>query len=475
MSIRQQVITNKKRIQQARVQTISKLVNKVRKLKEGLKKQPDNEKIQERIRKTVECMSELKSLKSLDIMRTLLLQDGKNHNTVLTNGRATPDEIAIAMLGLNKVMQTLVAAFQQKLDLTNAANADWRIAILETSKRRLKLQRTEEKRRKRKELKELKEKTRNRLEWLQKNQPEVDKCEEDTKNNIDTDAGKCLIKRQSSKETDEELTGKTKTKSKPAIKVKAKSKKQKSEQIELDVRHKKSKTDANKQQPVDAEMKPNRMDAAEQPKRKETREVENKSLPNDNRNKSKKMEKQRPTHVVDPFFITESGQPYLSTAVVLSGDSNNESEDETEPRNYVEHRKQKSLVKKQDYNNTRFNERHSTWVADEDKTEPQNCVEQRKQKPLANKQDYKNTRFNERHPAWVANEQQKPTVTNFKGKKIKFGEDGDITETSIASPAITAPTPTPASTEGMHPSWVAKQKLKPKIAVFSGKKIKFDD
>lgn len=410
-------------------------MNKLRKLKEGLEKQPDNEKTQERIRKSVACMSELKSLKSLDIMRTLLLQDGKSHNTVLTNGRATPDEIAIAMLGLNKVMQSLVVAFKQKLDLTNAANADWRTAILETSKRRLKLQRTEEKRRKRKELKEQKEKTRNRLEWLQQNQPELDKCEGDAENDIDTAAGKCLVERLPSKETDEELTVKTKNKSKPAIKVKAKSKKRTNDQIELDVTQKKSKLDDNKQQPADTEKKPKRMEGAVQPNHKETREIENKSTPNDNRKQSKKMEKQRPTHVVDPFFITESGQPYLSTAVVLSGDSNNESEDETEPQNYY--------------------------------------VEQRKQKPLVKKQDYKNTRFNERHPTWVANEQHKPIVANFKGNKIKFGEDGDITETSTAPPVLTAPTP--ASTEGMHPSWVAKQKLKPKIAVFSGKKIKFDD
>ncbi|TDG52054.1 hypothetical protein AWZ03_001335 [Drosophila navojoa] len=445
-------------------------------------------------------------------MRTLLLQVGKNHNTVLTNGRATPDEIAIAMLGLNKVIQTLVAEFQLKLDLTNVANADWRTAILETSKRRLKVQRTEEKRRKRKELKEQKEKTRSRLEWLQQNQPEVHKCEEDEKNDTDTPAGKCLVERLQSKETDEELTLKTKNKTKPAIKVKAKSKKRTSEQIGLDVRHKKTKTDDNKQQPTDEEKKPTRMDAAAQPKLKETRErhkkskaddnkqqptdeekkptrmdaavhpklketteMENKSIPNDNRNKSMEMEKQRPTHVVDPFFITESGQPYMSTAVVLSGDSNNESEDEMERQNYVEQRKQKSLAKKQDYNNTRFNERLPARVANEDETEPRNYMEQRKQKPLANKLDYKNPRFNARHPAWVADEQQKPIVTNFKGKKIKFGEDGDITETSIAPPVPTAPNPTPVSTEGMHPSWVAKQKLKPKIAVFSGKKIKFDD
>lgn len=410
----------------------------MRKLKEALKNQPDNEKSQDRLRKTVECMTELKSLKCVDIIRTLLLQEGKNHKTVLTNGRATPDEIAIAMLGLNKVMQMLVATFKKALDLSNKANVNWRIAILETSKRRLKLERTEEKRRKRKELKEQKLQTRNRLEWLEQNQPGQDNCEANA-GNINTVAGKCVVERQLNKDNHVKPKLKTKTTLLQTPKVQAKSKKRKDEQTEL-VKHTKLKSDDNKKQPKKVvvpkvENKSNHTDAAVPLKHNETTAIENKAAFNDNGNRSKKPEKERPTHVVDPFFITESGQPYLSTAVVLSDDSNNEADDD----------------------------------------EHQNSMERHKHKPLVKKQDYNNTRFNERHPSWLSKEQQTPVISNFKGKKTKFSENGDIAETSIAQPEFTAPAPAPANTEGMHPSWVAKQKLKPKIAAFTGKKIKFDD
>jgi len=52
------------------------------------------------------------------------------------------------------------------------------------------------------------------------------------------------------------------------------------------------------------------------------------------------------------------------------------------------------------------------------------------------------------------------------------GQAAEITAPSINHSSSTAP---PLSTDGMHPSWVAKQKFKPKIAAFQGTKIKFDD
>ncbi|XP_030565947.1 uncharacterized protein PFB0765w [Drosophila novamexicana] len=518
------VITNKKHIQQARAQTIARVVNKLRKLKDELKRKPESEKHQERLRKSVECISELKSLKYMDIMRTLLLQNGKNHKAVLTNGRATPDEVAIAMLGLNKIMQMLVAAFQQALDLGNKANDDWRTAILETSKRRLKLERTEEKRRKRKELKEQKAQTRNRMIWLQQNQPPGEgKCEQSV---INTAAGECQIEcpltpnlkgnvnikeiqDNATSTSSADLLEATKQKrpkcNENLQKVQEKSKKRKAGQPEIgegnrieenspqfkemvvNPKRKKIKEVGNKPKQkkssgkltgkegneVVVENKTQREKAGAIPNLKEKQEVENKPLPekaevNRKRKTAKEPEKERPTHVVDPFFITESGQPYLSTAVVLSGDSHNESDDDQ----HVEQRKRKPLAKKQEYNSSRSNERHNY-----DRPNERHNYESSNERHNYERSNerHNNERSNERHPSWMAKQQQKPIIANYKGKKTKFNDDDSVAEISTAPVAQPSPTDGEAGAAGMHPSWLAKQKLKPKIAKFTGKKIKFDD
>ncbi|XP_064551238.1 uncharacterized protein Rlb1 [Drosophila montana] len=516
------VITNKKHIQQARAQTIARVVNKLRKLKDELKRKPESEKHQERLRKSVVCISELKSLKYMDIMRTLLLQNGKNHKAVLTNGRATPDEVAIAMLGLNKIMQMLVAAFQQALDLGNKANDDWRTAILETSKRRLKLERTEEKRRRRKELKEQKAQTRNRTIWLQQNPPGEDKCEQDV---INTAAGECLIECPltpnliSNVDNNEiqdnpmltsssDLLEATKQKrpkcNENQQKVQEKSKKRIAEQPKIEgentpqlkgevVKPKRTKIKEAGNKPKQEKSrgkltgkevnevvvgnKTQREKAGAIPKREETKEVENKPQrekagASRKRMTAKEAEKERPTHVVDPFFITESGQPYLSTAVVLSGDSHNESDDEQ----HVEQRKRKPLAKKPEHNSSRFNERHNFERSNE-RHNFERFNERHNYERSNEGHNYEGS--NERHPSWMAKQQQKPIIANYKGKKTKFNDDDSVAEILTAPAAAPAPSPSPTDGEagvaGMHPSWLAKQKLKPKIAKFTGKKIKFDD
>ncbi|KAL7727062.1 hypothetical protein ACLKA6_001007 [Drosophila palustris] len=414
------VITNKKIIQKARAQTIAKVVQKLRKVKETLIKQPDNEVNKARQRKNVEYIAQLKSLKCVDIMRSLLLKDEKKHNAVLTNGRATPDEVVIAMLGLNKVMKDLVSKFQQTLNLSTDPNADWREEILETSKRRLKLERTEDKRRKRKELKELKSQSRKRLEWLEQNKPEGDVEGEkapESQTKITTNAGNCQIEKLSKSVKpvmkDDKITSKDTPKKGDKVPKAKKSQETKQKRVE------------NKQKILvksnisESVVKYDEKSKDEWKSKEKRSKKEEKRIKNEEK-KPKEEEKERPTHVVDPFFITESGQPYLSTAVVMSDDNSDTDNDEYQP-------------------------------------------EQKKHKPMTHRQENSRAGINE-----------KPILTNFKGKKTKFTEDGSVAETT--SSALPAVAPAAESSEGcMHPSWIAKQKLKPKIAVFAGTKIKFDD
>ncbi|KAH8420943.1 hypothetical protein KR222_010856, partial [Zaprionus bogoriensis] len=423
ISIGQQVISNKKVIQQARAQTVAKLVQKLRKLKNALEKQPENAKHKERLRKNVECMAQLKSLKRADIMRSLLLQMGSNHNAVLTNGRATPEESAIAMLGLNKLMHGLLEKFQQTLKLSLDANAKWREEILETSKRRLKLQRTEEKRRKRKELKEQKAQERNRLEWLEQHNPkdEGEVSETPAQSAQAEKPAEAAVEQLNESEQSKQANKSVKER---LQQPKAERKKQKVLK-EKPVKPQPAtvqKEKILKEKPIKPVQKENNH-KAKQP-------LENNPAPaRDTTTKSKKPREDKPTHVVDPFFITESGQPYLSTAVVNSDDSDSDSH------------------------------------GDDQAEQP----EQRRRKPAAfGRQEKWDARAsNPRRSANVDRLQQTAVQQNTK---LKFGEDGVAKAAAPSAPA--------ASTESeasMHPSWIAKQKLKPKIAVFAGTKIKFND
>ncbi|EDV93578.1 translation initiation factor IF-2 [Drosophila grimshawi] len=438
------VITNKKIIQQARSQTIAKLVQKLRKLKEALQKQPENVKHKERLRRNVECMAQLKALKRAELMRSLLLLDNR-HNAVLTNGRATPDEKAIAMLALNKKMQQLVAKFRENLKLSADPDAKWRTDILETSKRRIKLDRTEEKRRRRKELKEQKALNRNRLEWLNEHKPSADVITSE------------VLETPQPEINDEKPTGSKPDKLEKQQTVQDKSKKPKTDtkhgginqkpnvgvqqqQMDINQKPQQKQREINQKPKVQREFnektkkaRPDRWGGSTQRESNDKPQEDNpqQGLNNNKSKRPKQEDKQRPTYVVDPFFITESGQPYLSTAVVLSGDSHNESD------------------------------------ADDD-----NHMAQRTRKPPIKRQEYNERRpHNDRHPSWLAKEQQKPIITSFKGTKTKFSDDGNAAETTIAAPSAGKE----ESAAGMHPSWIAKQRLKPKIAAFAGTKIKFDD
>lgn len=372
-------------------------------------KHPEGEKEKTRLRKNTECLAQLKALKCLDIVRQSLLQEGTNPNAVIASERSTPDELGIAMLRLNKLMHGLVDKFMDVLELKSDKDEKWREEILESSKRMVKQERTEEKKRKRKELKEQKAQTRNRLEWLEHN-----KVQSGENSKVEVTPSVALEVNQ----PEPDLPAKMEPAASKLI-PKMEPRNQKTEKKERMIREKtqrKVKSTENKQTDRDH-------NSQKRPRRDTNRSEE----------KEPKPEKDRPTHVVDPFFITESGQPYLSTAVVLD-EKNDREADEKPSTNKFRNEDTRSAYQKRPETHTEFRPK----------------------------------RTDDRHPSWLAKQQQKPVIGDFRGKKIKFSENGETAEIQ-KFPAI------PASTEGMHPSWVAKQKWKPKIAAFQGTKIKFDE
>ncbi|XP_017047090.1 triadin [Drosophila ficusphila] len=454
------VITNKKLIQKARAQTIAKLVQKLRKTKDVLAKNPDSEKEKIRLRKSSECLTQLKSLKCLEIVRQSLLQEGTNPNAVIANERSTPDELGIAMLRLNKLMHGLVDTFAKTLKLSADREAKWREEILETSKRRVKIERTEERKRKRKELKEQKALAKNRLEWLEQNKVAGSAVEEAPTLQFDQEEKVETFQSTIKPEANQALPKEKKEKKVKDKKLKVeKSLSTKDKQSKSDKSVQRSKKEsvkkANKEQAIFKENQPQQEVKSKEPKPKplerkaakqqKVRPQVEKQLSIDEEEEPK-VDNNRPTHVEDPFFITESGQPYLSTAVVLSGDNDSEAEEEERPPTAKKFRNEER--------------RTNTY-----REKPERQSEFKARKPA-----------DDRHPSWLAKQQQTPIIGDFKGKKITFGEDGEASEikTPIVNP-LASSTNTPSSNEGMHPSWVAKQKFKPKIAAFQGTKIKFDE
>ena len=78
----------------------------------------------------------------------------------------------------------------------------------------------------------------------------------------------------------------------------------------------------------------------------------------------------------------------------------------------------------------------------------------------------------EMHPSWVAKQKKKPAIRDFKGKKTVFDDSSCAPATAKVEKSNQ---PNSNEQSELHPSWAAKQKLKPAIANFQGKKTVFGD
>lgn len=118
-----------------------------------------------------------------------------------------------------------------------------------------------------------------------------------------------------------------------------------------------------------------------------------------------------PSTTVDEFFITADGSNYLSTAV-SNTKQDDESDDESHPN------RGKESIKKP---------HEASFFHKSDKKLPKpatNRIDNKKRKWAENEdevQTVKEPKFDpELHPSWQAKQKQKPIITEFKGKKITF-------------------------------------------------------
>lgn len=400
-----QIVTNKKKIIQARAQTINKLVQKLRKLKQLHEKIPQNAKITKNLEKSLQILSCVKKFKGSEIVRKILTLN-KSPSSILTNGQAKPDEVALALLAGNKIIIAIIENLKNLLSL-NDSNPGWQSEILEVSKRQQKATKSVEKKKTKKIVKKQPKIPVKSLPWKEEN---LDVSENENCNKIgeETTSG-WKVEPISEKNALPALPKTTATE-------RGVSNSNSTDSYQITKDHLKEPNDA------------------------------------------------KPVTTVDPFFFTETGDNYLSTVVI----------DRVQPEAV-----QDGLIRRERRDHTlRPNKKNNVFRKQFGRSEhvPQNG---RIEKNYGHVVKPSPAPIDEKlHPSWIAKQKLKPIITEFKGHKIKFDNDGNDTTVVHGKPIKLErhQDKTPAtSKEDIHPSWAAKQKQKPAIQEFKGTKVVFDD
>lgn len=158
------------------------------------------------------------------------------------------------------------------------------------------------------------------------------------------------------------------------------------------------------------------------------------------------------TTMADPFFITNDGSNYMSTAVI----------DRTQPDGPDDTLNRRSRRANRLTNNSDGPKGHAKsgkFNKSTPKLKSFGGSVRNESKPDAEA---------DVHPSWSAKRKQK-SIPAFQGKKMKFDGSEDK-----PAPGSAKPTNDGDDSSKLHPSWAAKQKLKPVIAAFKGSKITFD-
>lgn len=101
-------------------------------------------------------------------MRKIIAYE-KNPEAVITEGNSIPEEIAEALFASHPEIKQIVSEAKKKFLLSEESNPGWKEEITAASKKTLKNERLERKRRKRAERKQNLAKEKQRLDWLNEN------------------------------------------------------------------------------------------------------------------------------------------------------------------------------------------------------------------------------------------------------------------------------------------------------------------
>lgn len=386
-------------------------------------------------------------------MKRILLLEGSPCR-IITNSFSDPEELGIAMLAMNQITKRVLENFIKEFNLNGEENAiaqEWKRDLQKESKRQMKLQRISEKKLRREQHKKQKEYAEKRQEWLKKhlNNGEDNGVETEVKEstekkteydeNKDSEMANHSYKlKQYSRKSEETLAKdqfREKTDNCFAEKQLAK------DQLNLSITEKTDNCFVGKQLAKDQLQ----LSSAEKTDYFAEKQFQLESKQEEN------LEK---ILTEDSFFITETGRTYLSTAVNSTvRDENAENiHTITEPNSFK--KANTSLQKSVDRGS--YNK-----------------------KLVFREHENKKFIFERKHPSWEAKEKVRPVIKKFQGTKIRFDETDIKKQDTRSIPndvGIDTKTMTKREITGQdkHPSWVAKQKMRPTIQAFQGTKIRFD-
>lgn len=164
----------------------------------------------------------------------------------------------------------------------------------------------------------------------------------------------------------------------------------------------------------------------------------------------------------DSFFVTSTGQSYMA-AVPKSAPA------EARPRDVPSQESWAATNPKRDFSSNNFTNGRERSNVQRGSFNSENSFRSTRTPEAAAAAADDNL-----HPSWKAKQRLKE-IKPFQGKKIVFGEEGE--QVQVKTPKVVVQekkTTQPSQDPDLHPSWLAKQKAKPTIAEFTGKKIKFD-
>lgn len=430
-----QLILMKKTIAQAKVCVISKLVKKLRETKKKLDAADDAPKplnLIARPAKLNDQISHLKRTGNVDLARQCLVYDQKPHQ-VLTNPSASNEDVALAQLVTFKTVAERVAEIKSKYNLDTIAE-DWRTAIAETGKKKQKrnVKEAHLKRKSEQKARETREKDAEtkRKEWIVENGNESesndaepianDSDEEMPSDGDDSGDSDCIEPEDVDNNATEAAVKSQKANTKKDVRLKTDS--------------------VANAKPV-------------------------KKLPSLPAPSTKPFVPHAPRQL-DSFFVTANGSAYMASGIERRHQP-------LGPNDGMDRRERRA----QQFGGNAPNRK-----------KPPPTMQYKK--PLMQTQISSTAAadVSQLHPSWAAKQRTKG-IASFQGSKKTFGDDDDDNSNNQPPPPrLTSDRSAQHShrngnsavvaaddTAKLHPSWVAKQKLKPVITSFQGTKIKFGD
>lgn len=452
----------KKTIAQAKVCVIGKLVKKLRDAKKQLESADVKPlKLSTRPAKLTEQIDYLKRAGNVELA-TKCLVDIRNAQQLLTNPLASNADIAWAHLSSFKTVVTRVAQIKAKYGLDDT-DVDWRTAIAETGKKKQKKNVKEAHLKRKAEQKERANKDKaaeqKRSEWLEENADDAsgpDRKEPATDASNDDDDDEAVQSDIADDASDSDnMSGL-----------------ENATESETQVREIQSKRKTSKKQPTVKKTAASTVKANVSAKTKLASATAKPNITKPTVKVTATVERPPPVapkRHLDSFFVTSGGSAYMSTGFEAR-------QQPVGPNDGMDRRERRA----QQFGKVTSRGKTARPAAPHERPQPNGRNDASKyQKPVA----VQAAGDIELHPSWAAKQRTKG-IASFQGSKKTFGDDDDIANDSrpVANKAHIAPAansrkldaPTTDTAEKLHPSWLAKQKLKPVISAFQGKKITFD-